>query len=54
MVAPRTFRKMVKLVTLPPRAIAPDSGQLFRLHGPAQREQHTELGLRGVEMLHLP
>lgn len=22
--------------------------------GPAQREQHTELGLRGVEMLHLP
>ena len=32
----------------------PDSGQLFRLHGPAQREQHTELGLCGVEMLHLP
>ena len=28
----------------------PDSSQLFRLHGPAQREQHTELGLRGVEM----
>ena len=32
----------------------PDSGQLFGLHGPAQREQHTELGLCGVEMLHLP
>ena len=32
----------------------PDSGQLFRLHGLAQREQHTELGLRGVEVLYLP
>ena len=30
----------------------PDCGQLAGLHGLTQREEHTELGLRGVEVLH--